>query len=213
MPLPPLPSPDMEEKRATVRVQRIGDDVRVFLDPAAFSTAENAIAHARFAEEVLTEVLRGLERRLNDMDRMLVLWLMSAAQRASGLHVALIRETSWDNMHATFALLRAFVDTVLVTFEVAADPSYVQAIIHDPTVDARGRRRKKAPALIDRAKRLLLGVPDAWDYLSASGGHAARSESPCERGCPRMGFRRSLVRIQSPRPLPPVASLPEPTGR
>ncbi len=154
-----------------IRIERAGKDVRVLFEPEAFSTVEDCVAHARFSEAVLGNVVAGLEDRLATMDRTLAIWVMAAAQRATGLHVALVRETSWDNMHASFALLRAYVDTVLVTAQVAADPSYVEAVIHDPSVDVRGRRRMRPQALVARAKRLMPGMREAWDYLSSSGGH------------------------------------------
>jgi hypothetical protein len=44
-----------------------------------------------------------------------------------------------------------------------------------------------------------------WDTVDA-GRCFARSNWEHERGCPRMGFRRSKVRILSPRPVPSLCS-------
>jgi hypothetical protein len=112
-----------------------------------------------------------MESRLAELDKSLAVWMMVAAQRAIGLHVALVQATVQDNQHAVFVLLRGLLDSVLVAFQVRSDPSYARVVVRDPASNLPGRKRKSSQGLIATAKRDLPGVGEAWALLSEMGGH------------------------------------------
>jgi hypothetical protein len=137
----------------------------------AFDTLDSASHFVMAAGEPLVDAIRAAVDRAPHLDQFVALYAGAAGARANGLHTALVRETGWDNPHAVFALLRTFVDLVVVTMEVRRNPSYAEVVAHDPAKPGPGRRRKSSHALVDAAAREVPDMAGAWDLLSEAGGH------------------------------------------
>ena len=137
----------------------------------ASQSLDSALQGAVAASQDLTAALTEAVNRAPQLDKFVALFVGSASARALGLHAAIVRETGWDNPHAVFALLRAYVDLVLVTMEVARHPAYAAVVAHDPATSAIGRKRKSSQALVAAAVAEVPDIKEAWDLLSEMGGH------------------------------------------
>lgn len=123
------------------------------------------------ASNDLADATREAVERAPQLDKFVAIFVASAAARALGLHAGIVRETGWDNPHAVFAMLRAYVDLVLLTMEVARHPGYAEVVAHDPATSAIGRRRKSPQKLVAAALSEVPDMKEAWDLLSEMGGH------------------------------------------
>jgi hypothetical protein len=97
------------------------------------------------------------------MDHML---LISAANRAFGLHDAVVREADHDNPHAALALLRSMLDLVLVLLQVRRQPDYAAVVMDVTSEDRRARGPLSSQKLLANARLELPGMKQVWDELS-----------------------------------------------
>jgi hypothetical protein len=139
--------------------------------PDAFASVDSAARHVIGSVGPLNESVAAAVDRAPRLDKFVALYAGAAGARAIGLHGALVREIGRDNPHATFALLRTYVDLVVVTMEVRRNPGYAAVVMHDPAKPGIGRRRKSAHALADAAAKEVPDMANAWDLLSEVGGH------------------------------------------
>ena len=141
------------------------DWLRLTVDKGAMSSEQSAHDAADTARRALFEsVMLFAERgtRLT-MDHAL---LISATNRAFGLHDAIVREADNDNPHAALTLLRSLLDLVLVVLQVRRQPDYAAVVMDVTSEDRRAPGPLSAQKLLANAQAELPGMKDAWNDLS-----------------------------------------------
>lgn len=152
---------------ADVTKNRIQADL---LDLTVFSSIEDAVTKMVAADDryrvVTANVLRATWPDLHQM----TLFLLSTIKRATGLHRGVVEGVRESNPHATFPLLRSYIELVILVAYVLHRPDYIQAVMTDPAEWQRGMpKRKGTQALMAVAAREFPTISAPYDELSDMG--------------------------------------------
>ncbi|TKJ33495.1 hypothetical protein [Blastococcus sp. CCUG 61487] len=176
------------------------DRDQVHLDLSRFQSREDALQKIRrrhgFDDVVMEPVTEALTAGTGLS--LLGMFSLSAITRARSLHESIVREIEASNPQATFALMRAFAETLAVIVYVADHPDYVEALVHHPkNTPPGGRRRRSIQTFIQHMDKHYAGqfglvyaelseithygstaVWNTWTPVNEQEGHAVWTSSP-----------------------------------
>ena len=133
-------------------------DPPALLDLNRWESVEEAIAElsqrSRAFDDALAPYLELNMKAAGGALTMYLMFVMSAATRARGLHEAIVREIRQSNPHAVFPLMRTLLETAALSFYVSEHPDYVRSIAERPGEAQPGTPRRRSPqSLIDYMDR------------------------------------------------------------
>lgn len=98
------------------------------------------------------------------------LFVTSAIARATGLHAGTLRAIRDSNPHATFPLLRSYIELLAIAAYATEHPRYYRALMRDPRDHVPGDpKRKSMQALMNAAAKRFPGIKYPYDQLCELG--------------------------------------------
>lgn len=140
---------------------------RARFSPDAFRTSELAWQAAAAASDRLADV--GIRVESVRHGGLPTVFVVAAAARGQGLAIALDREGR-INRHATLPLLRALLDTLIVSMEVRRHPRYADVLFHKPPDWPPDVRPLSSQRLLARAEQEIPGseLSEIWLVLTGA---------------------------------------------
>lgn len=142
------------------------------LDLSEVPTVEAGLAKARELARVLAfDIYKGAMTApgVRSADENLVLtWhlpLMAFLNRAVSLHRGIVSMIEQANPHATFTLMRAYLELVVLLHYANRHPMYLNAVANPPDEMPEGFGRKSWRSLLDAAAKEMAGVNRVYKNL------------------------------------------------
>lgn len=90
----------------------------------------------------------------------------SFINRAVSLHRGIVGAIEQENPHATFTLMRAYLELVILVHYVNGHYEYLNVLTNPPETLPKGQGRKKYAVLIDAAAKDMRGIWTVYERLS-----------------------------------------------
>lgn len=139
------------------------------IDLSRVPTIEAGMAEAKRLDDRFTELARSSLGPPGVSDLPLMLWhlpLFSMINRAVSLHRGIVAMIEQTNPHATFTLMRAYLELVVFAYYVNKHPDYLGSIERPAAELAKGIGRKSQQALLAEAAKQMPGVRHVYATLS-----------------------------------------------
>lgn len=141
------------------------------IDLSQYASVEDALSEAQgLADQLKRVAIRAMTE--DNPERTLSLahiFLWSALARAKGLHDGIEREIQASNPHATFPLIRTYVELDGLLLYVTEKPDYLQKLVANPRDSLAARGRVSFQAVWALAARRYPGIKKVYEELSEFG--------------------------------------------
>jgi hypothetical protein len=147
-----------------------GGDQQVPLDYTRIPTVAAGFALAAKLDRQLWAIAKSA---LSDGEGQVLLFehlpLLSFINRAVSLHRAIVAMIEQENPHATFTLMRAYLELVVLVYYVNGHPEYMRALERPARDLPPGVARRSMQAMINVAAKDMAGIRVVYARLSEMG--------------------------------------------
>lgn len=134
-------------------------------------TVEAGLAKAKEMDEIFRRLARGSYGPPGEepAERLMLTWHLpywSLINRAVSLHRGIVAVIEQANPHATFTLMRAYLELVATAYHVVRHPEYVNVLAFPAEDWPEGLKPRKPGTLVAKAAKDMPGVRRVYDELS-----------------------------------------------